>query len=81
MPPPAGLLTPCGQSTTIWKLDKIFGLDFPASPEDLVTTGILVFSGGTPVTVTIARNHIFDRAVRLLAPPVRPAVRPLYARA
>ena len=31
-------------------------LDSPASPEDLKTTGVLVFSGGTPVTVTIARN-------------------------
>ena len=38
-------------------------LDFPASPKDLVTTGILVFSGGTPVTLTIARNHIFDNAI------------------
>ena len=35
-------------------------LDSPASPEDLETTGILVFSGGTPVTVTIARNLIFN---------------------
>jgi hypothetical protein len=35
-------------------------LDAPASPEDLATTGILVFSGGTPVTVTIAFNHIFN---------------------
>jgi len=33
------------------------------SPQDLVTTGILVFSGGTPVTTTIAFNHIFDNAV------------------
>jgi nitrous oxidase accessory protein NosD len=38
-------------------------LDFPASPKDLVTTGILVFSGGTPVTLAIARNHIFDNAI------------------
>jgi nitrous oxidase accessory protein NosD len=35
-------------------------LDSPASPEDLATTGILVFSGGAPVTVTIAFNHIFN---------------------
>ena len=33
-------------------------LDHPASPEDLVTTGILVFSGGTPVTVTIDRRGL-----------------------
>jgi len=38
-------------------------LDHPVSPEDLVTTGILVFSGGTPVTLTIVRNHIFDNAI------------------
>jgi len=31
-------------------------LDAPASPEDMKTTGVLVFSGGTRVTVTIARN-------------------------
>ncbi len=35
-------------------------LDSPASPEDLQTTGVLVFSGGTPVSVTIARNLIFS---------------------
>ena len=35
-------------------------LDSPASPEDLQTTGVLVFSGGTPVSVTIARNLIFN---------------------
>ena len=33
------------------------------SPQDLVTTGILVFSGGTKVKVTIAFNHIFDNAI------------------
>ena len=38
-------------------------LDFPASPKDLVTTGILVFSGGAPVTLTIASNHIFDNKI------------------
>ena len=38
-------------------------LDAPASPEDLKTTGVLVFSGGTPVKVTIARNHIFDNSI------------------
>ena len=35
-------------------------LDAPASPTDKKTTGVLVFSGGTPVTVTIAFNHIFN---------------------
>ena len=38
-------------------------LDFPASPKDTVTTGILVFSGGTPVTVKIAFNHIFNNKI------------------
>jgi Right handed beta helix region len=38
-------------------------LDFPASPKDLVTTGILVFSGGTTVTATIAFNHISNNKV------------------
>jgi len=38
-------------------------LDSPASPEDLVTTGILVYSGGTPVTVKIAFNFIYDNAI------------------
>jgi Protein of unknown function (DUF1565) len=32
-------------------------------PQDLKTTGVLVFSGGTPVTVTIAYNHIFNNAI------------------
>jgi Right handed beta helix region len=38
-------------------------LDFPASPKDDVTTGILVFSGGTRVTTTIAFNHIFNNKI------------------
>ena len=33
-------------------------LDSPASPKDVRTTGVLVFSGGTPVSVTIAHNSI-----------------------
>ena len=33
------------------------------SPQDLATTGVLVFSGGTPVTTTIAFNHIFNNAI------------------
>jgi len=46
-------------------------LDSPASPEDLETTGVLVFSGGTPVTVTIARNIIFDNSIGIwLSKPV-----------
>ena len=47
-------------------------LDSPASPEDLKTTGVLVFSGGTPVTVTIARNIIFDNSIGIwLSKPVK----------
>ncbi len=38
-------------------------LDGPPGPEDSQTTGVLVFSGGTPVTVLIARNHIFDNSI------------------
>ena len=34
-------------------------LDGPPGPVTK-TTGVLVFSGGTPVTVTIAHNHIFN---------------------
>lgn len=30
----------------------------PTGPRDLQTTGVLVFSGGTPVSVKIASNHI-----------------------
>lgn len=33
-------------------------LDFPASRKDGKTTGILVFSGGVPVTARIAFNHV-----------------------
>jgi hypothetical protein len=35
-------------------------LDSPLPPTDPHTTGVLVFSGGAPVTVTIARNIISD---------------------
>jgi Right handed beta helix region len=46
-------------------------LDSPASPEDLQTTGILVFSGGTPVAMKIAHNVIFDNAIGIwLSKPV-----------
>ena len=41
------------------------------SPQDLVTTGVLVFSGGTPVTTTIAFNHISNNKVGIwLSKPV-----------
>ena len=33
------------------------------SPQDLVTTGVLVFSAGTPVTTTIAFNRISDNTI------------------
>ena len=33
------------------------------SPQDLVTTGILVFSAGTPVALTIAFNHVFNNKI------------------
>lgn len=46
-------------------------LDSPASPEDLQTTGVLVFSGGVPVAITIARNVIFNNAIGIwLSKPV-----------
>ena len=46
-------------------------LDSPASPVDQKTTGVLVFSGGTPVTVTITRNIIFDNSIGIwLSKPV-----------
>jgi len=35
-------------------------LDGPPGPADLLTTGVLVFSAGTPVSMTIARNFIHD---------------------
>ena len=51
-------------------------LDFPASPKDTKTTGVLVFSGGTPVQTVIARNHISDNYDRHLAQPAGAGVRP-----
>jgi hypothetical protein len=46
-------------------------LDGPPGPSDLKTTGVLVFSGGTPVTVVIAHNHIFDNFIGVwLSKPV-----------
>jgi hypothetical protein len=38
-------------------------LDGPPGPADRLTTGVLVFSGGTRVSVKIARNHIFDNSI------------------
>ena len=44
------------------------------TPQDLRTTGVLVFSGGTPVTTTIAFNHIFNNAIGIwLSKAVRAA--------
>lgn len=46
-------------------------LDGPPGPADLQTTGVLVFSGGTPVTVRIAFNHISNNAIGVwLSKPV-----------
>jgi hypothetical protein len=38
-------------------------LDGPPGPSDLVPTGVLVYSGGTRVFVTIAHNHIFNNSI------------------
>jgi hypothetical protein len=46
-------------------------LDGPPGPADLETTGVLVFSGGAPVTVRIAFNHISNNAIGVwLSKPV-----------
>lgn len=46
-------------------------LDSPASPKDLKKTGILVFSGGTPVSLKIAGNRISDNVFGIwLSKPV-----------
>ena len=46
-------------------------LDSPASPKDLKKTGILVFSGGTPVSLKIAGNRISDNVIGIwLSKPV-----------
>ena len=40
--------------------------------KDLRTTGVLVFSGGTPVRTVIAHNHIFDNKIGIwLSKPVK----------
>jgi nitrous oxidase accessory protein NosD len=47
-------------------------LDGPPGPSDPNTTGVLVYSGGTPVTVTIAHNRIFDNHYGIwLSSPVK----------
>ena len=47
-------------------------LDAPASPTDMKTTGVLVFSGGIKVRTVIAHNHIFDNKIGIwLSKPVK----------
>ncbi len=47
-------------------------LDSPASPQDKLTTGVLVFSGGTRVSVTIAHNSISNNHFGIwLSKPVK----------
>jgi Protein of unknown function (DUF1565) len=47
-------------------------LDGPPGPSDLVTTGVLVFSGGTRVTVVISRNFISNNMIGIwLSKPVK----------
>lgn len=47
-------------------------LDGPPGPANLVTTGVLVFSGGTPVAVKIALNHISNNKIGVwLSKPVK----------
>lgn len=46
-------------------------LDGPPGPADKQTTGVLVFSGGTAVAVTVARNFISDNSIGIwLSKPV-----------
>lgn len=47
-------------------------LDSPVSPEDLKTTGVLVFSGGIAVHAVIAHNRIFNNSIGIwLSKPVK----------
>jgi nitrous oxidase accessory protein NosD len=49
-------------------------LDGPPGPSDMQTTAVLVFSGGTKVTVKIARNFIFNNSIGIwLSSPVKAA--------
>lgn len=51
--------------------NNIGGDPLDSSPTDMVTTGVLVFSGGTPVSVRIADNRISDNHVGIwLSKPV-----------
>ena len=46
-------------------------LDGPPGPSDMQTTAVLVYSGGTKVTVKIARNYIFNNSIGIwLSSPV-----------
>jgi len=47
-------------------------LDGPPGPSDMQTTAVLVYSGGTKVTVKIARNYIFNNSIGIwLSSPVK----------
>jgi nitrous oxidase accessory protein NosD len=49
-------------------------LDGPPGPSDKQTTAVLVYSGGTKVTVKIARNSIFNNSIGIwLSSPVKAA--------
>src|SRR5580693_8161080 len=61
MPPPAGLVTPRGQSTTIWKLAKIFGLPDPLHTR--VASGMPVF-GSCAAMIMLAGRLVDPPAAR-----------------
>lgn len=51
--------------------NNLLGDPLDGSPQDLKTTGVLVFSGGTPVSVKIADNSISDNVIGIwLSKPV-----------
>jgi hypothetical protein len=61
-------------------VDNVFGqnnllgdpLDGPPGPSDTQTTAVLVYSGGTKVTVKIADNYIFNNSIGIwLSSPVK----------
>ena len=60
-----------------WRRPRIAGDALDSTPSkpsvtDKFTTGVLVFSGGTRVTVTIAHNHIFKNKIGIwLSKPVK----------
>jgi cobyrinic acid a,c-diamide synthase len=82
MPPPAGLVTPCGQSTTIWKLAEIFGLADPLHTR--VASGMPVF--GSCAGMIMLAGRLVDRAstdprgCRTAQAPTRTASSPDLAR-